>query len=677
MSSYAAGVPTTYDFPSVALTRILDDAAAIFPTVPALAFLGRTITYREVKEEVDRFAAGLAGLGVTHGDRVALVLPNCPQFVIAFFATLRLGAVVVPTNPLASPADMLHQLTDARPKVVVCLDKIYPAVTDLRTQVGIETVVVTSLADYLPRSQRLRLALPIPAARRRRADISAPVAAGHGVTTMRALIKGAVTPAAQVPVDAAADTAVLAYTSGTTGPSRGAMLSHANLVANAYQLRLWRPDAVMGKEVTLGVLPLFHSYGMSLCMTTTMLFGGTLVLLPRFDLGDVLAAVDTYGPTLLPGVPLIYRAILDAPHRELHDLRSIRACVSGAMALPPDLQRRFEEVTGGRLIAGYGLSEASPVTHAQPLDGSAPAGTAGLPLTGTEARVVNPAAPRVPLPAGSYGELLVRGPQVFLGYRHAPADAPAVDAEGWLHTGDLGSIDEDGYLTVLGRAVDAITLGPRTVHPGQIERVIAALPEVADVCVVGVGGEETAAVLKAYVVLAAGATLTAEQIGAHCDGILESFAVPRHIDLRASLPRTVLGKVLRRELVERESAAGPGPVWVPPSGPSVTDPPGAAPATATPAKATPPKATPPKATPPKATESKAAPRAAPPAQKVAEAKPVPSVRAPRSSPGGRVPGGARTTVVPPVAPVQAQGTSLPALPAKRRSTSSVPPPPGA
>src|SRR3954471_13827372 len=384
---YARGVPFEVEVPDVPLTRLLDDAARDLPKNTALAFLGRTMDYRTLARSVDRFAGALAGLGVTKGDRVALVLPNCPQNVIAFFAVLRLGAVVVQNNPLYTEHELGHQLADAGARVVICLDKTYETVAAVRQQVGLEHVIVTSIADYLTPMQRFKLSLPLAKARKAKAEITADLPKGAPVLQFTKVLKSAGAPAQQAPVDATRDLALLQYTGGTTGLSKGAMLTHANLVANAYQSRLWLPDAVAGKEVTLAVLPLFHAYGLTLCMTTTILLGGTIVLLPRFDLDLVFQSIDDHRPTLFPGVPPIYKAMIDSPKVAQHDLRSIKACVSGAMKLPVETQQQFERITGGRLVEGYGMTETSPVTHANPIATPGKTGTIGLPVTGTQCKI--------------------------------------------------------------------------------------------------------------------------------------------------------------------------------------------------------------------------------------------------------------------------------------------------
>ncbi|MGZ6826256.1 MAG: AMP-binding protein, partial [Mycobacteriales bacterium] len=323
VASYPSGVPADYDFPRIALTRLLDDAAASFPEHVALAFLGAKTTYRELKDQVDRFAGALAGLGVQKGDRVALVLPNCPQNVIAFFATLRLGAVVVQHNPLYTEAELTHQLADCGAKVVVCLDRVYETVAKVKKDTAVEHVITTSLVDFLPKADRLKLRLPITKAKKARAAIAATLPKGAPVKDLVTLVKGAAALTRQADVQPD-DLALLQYTGGTTGLSKGAMLSHRNLVSNAYMNRLWDTEAKAGKEVTLGVLPLFHAYGLTVAMMNTVLLGGTLVLLPRFDLGLVFKAIDEHKPTLFPGVPPIYKAIADSPQAKSHDLKSIR-----------------------------------------------------------------------------------------------------------------------------------------------------------------------------------------------------------------------------------------------------------------------------------------------------------------------------------------------------------------
>ena len=557
LSSYPAGVPESYDFPTFALTRLLDDAAAAFPDHVALGFLGAKMSYRELTAQVDRFAGALAALGVAKGDRVALVLPNCPQNVIAFFATLRLGAVVVEHNPLYTPPELEHQLADCGAKVVVCLDRVYDTVAKVRAQTSVEHVVTTSLVDYLPRLDQLKLKLPLRKARKRRAEIASTVPKTAGVRDFTTLLKGATPQPRQTPVEPA-DLALLQYTGGTTGVSKGARLSHSNLVANAYMNRLWDADAQEGKEVTLAVLPLFHAYGLTVAMTNTVLLGGTLVLLPRFDLDLVFQAIDQWKPTLFPGVPPIYQAIADSPKTKKHDLSSIRLCVSGAMRLPTEVKKQFTKASGATLIEGYGMTETSPSTHANPVSGPGKDGSIGLPLTGTLCKIVEQNDPNRLVPVGEPGELAIAGPQVFSGYWGREDQEGVFTSDGYLLTGDVAVMDPDGYFTIVDRKKEMIIAGGFNIYPSEVEAVLLALPGVADAAVIGVPDRYRGETVKAFVVQAPGSKLSEEDVLTHCAASLTAYKVPKLVEFRSELPRTAVGKVLRRVLVEqeRERAAG-------------------------------------------------------------------------------------------------------------------------
>lgn len=558
LAGYPEGVPADVDVPSVPLTQLLDDATAAFPRSTALGYLGSAMTYRELREAVDRFATALAGLGVSKGSRVAIVLPNCPQNVITFFATLRLGAVVVQHNPLYTETELRHQLADCGATVVVCLDRGYQAVARVRPDTQVQQVVVTSLADFLPRSARFKLRLPLAKARRVRAQIMAPIPKTAPVEQFSALLRSAGKGARQVDVDPATDLALLQYTGGTTGASKGAMLTHRNLVSNAHMNRLWDTGASPGREVTLGVLPLFHAYGLTVCVTTTILLGGTLVLLPRFDLDQLFEAIDRWRPTLLPGVPPMYQAISASPKVRLHDLRSIRACVSGAMNLPAEIADQFEHITGARLVEGYGLTETSPSTHCNPLTGPRQVGSIGLPLPGTQCKVVDWDDPGRQVPVGSPGELAIKGPQVFVGYwGHRHTDGVFTD-DGYLLTGDIGYMEEDGYFYLIGRKKELIIAGGFNVYPSEVEEVLFGLPEVADAVVIGVPDRYRGESVKAFLVRQPGADLSEDDVVAHCREHLTAFKVPKRVEFRDSLPHSAIGKVLRRVLVEQERARSIG-----------------------------------------------------------------------------------------------------------------------
>jgi long-chain acyl-CoA synthetase len=553
LSSYPPDVPADFAFPLVPLTRLLDDAAAGFPAAVAISAAGETLSYRELRDHVDRLAGGLSALGVAAGERVALILPNCPQHVIAFFAVLRLGATVVQCNPLATADELRGQLGDCTPAAVVCLDKSLETVQAVRQAAGIRAVVVTTLVDYRSGWERRRLSLPLPGARADRRRLLGTVPKDADVVWFRPLLRRS-NPARQVAVDAARDVAVLQYTGGTTGTSKAAMLSHANLVANAYQMRLWLPEATSGREVTLTVLPLFHVYGLTLCLLTTVLLAGRLALLPNFDVDLLFDAIESEAPTLLPGVPPIYQAMVDALRVQRTDLSSIRACVSGAMRLPVDVQERFERLSGGRLVEGYGTTEASPATHCNPIQGIRKAGSVGVPLTGTLARIVDPDDPARVLPAGETGELVVKGPQVFLGYWGRDAAEQVLLADGWLLTGDLAMMDEDGFFSIVDRKKDLVIAGGFNVYPTEVEAVVVSHPGVAECCVVGLPDRYRGETVKAYVVVTPGVTLTEAEVREHCAAHLSAYKVPKIVEFRDDLPRTAIGKALRRLLVAEELA---------------------------------------------------------------------------------------------------------------------------
>jgi long-chain acyl-CoA synthetase len=561
LASYPPDVPADFDFPSVLLTRLLDDAAESFPGNVAVTADDTALTYAELREQIDRLAGGLAGLGIAPGDRVAVLLPNCVQHVVAFFAVLRIGAIVVHGNPVAAPDELRAQLVDSAPAAVICLDRAADTVLGLRDAAGYRCVIVTSLLDYRPAREKLRLRLPTPAARAARRRLVAEVPRDADVYRMTALMRGSA-PVPQAPGDGS-DVAVLQYTGGTTGESKAAMLTHANLVANAHQTRLWLPDATSGAETTLTVLPLFHVYGLTMCLLTTVLLAGRLVLVPRFDVDLVLDTIERERPTLFPGVPPIYHALSDALRAQRRDLSSLRTCISGAMRLPPEVQRRFEQFSGARLVEGYGTTESSPATHCNPVDGPRRPGSIGIPLPGTLARVVDADDPTRVLPPGETGELVVKGPQVFGGYWGRAADEQVLLEDGWLLTGDLAVMEADGWFRIVDRKKDLIIAGGFNIYPTEVEEVLAGLPGVAASCVIGLPDRYRGETVKVFVVAERGAALTEDAVREHCAASLSAYKVPKLVEFRDELPRSAVGKALRRillaeELARQESSAPAG-----------------------------------------------------------------------------------------------------------------------
>lgn len=552
---YPKGVPRDLHVPDVPVTALLDDAARAFPDRPALSYFGRTLTYRELREQVDRFAGALASLGVARGDRVALVLPNCPQNVIALFATLRLGAVAVQHNPLYTEREFAHQLGDSRAAVAVVYDGAYARVDAVRSRTALRHIVVTSLADYLPQWKQRALRLPIRPIRRKRDELVTTLPPDSRAWDFATLLDAVIDIPSQAKVEPATDLAVLQYTGGTTGLPKGAMLTHRNLVANAYQTRAWDQKIVEGLETTLGVLPLFHVYGLTLCLLTSILSAGRLVLMPKFDVQLVLDAVAREKPTIFPGVPPMYAQVNEQAASKAYDLTSIRTCVSGAMRLPPATVDEFQQRTGGRLVEGYGLTETAPVALCNPLNRNARAGTVGLPVPSTEVKVVDEHNPDVVVAPGVAGELAIRGPQVFAGYWGHAGDTAAMLRDGWLLTGDIVTMSPDGFFTLVDRKRDIIVASGFSIFPSEIEDVVCEHPEVKECVVIGVPDDYRGETVKAYVVPQPGHWLIAEQVQDHCAARLAAYKVPKLVEVRDDLPRSIIGKPLRRVLREEHLAA--------------------------------------------------------------------------------------------------------------------------
>lgn len=544
-SSYAPGVPLDIEVPDETLVDLLDRSAARFAALPALDFFGATTTYAELADRVARAAEGLRRLGVGPGDRVALVLPNCPQHVVAFYAALRLGAVVVEHNPLYTEEEMAFQLGDHRPTVVVAWDKVAPMVRDIVEPLEVRTVLSVNLPSALPTLKRLALRLPVKRAAAMRTAMTAPA---PGIDRWEQLSRGpAIDP--DHPRPATGDVALLQYTGGTTGRPKAAVLTHRNLRANAAQGRAWMPGLVDGREVVYAVLPLFHAYGLTLCLTFSISIGATLVLMPRFDVDMVLEAMERRPATFLPAVPPVYERLAAAARERGTDLTSIRYAISGAMSLPAPVAELWESVTGGLLVEGYGMTETSPVALGNPAGDARRIGAIGVPFPSTEVRVVDRHDPSRDLPQGESGELLLRGPQVFGGYWERPAEtAEVVLDDGWIRTGDVVVMDEDGFFTIVDRIKELIITGGFNVYPSEVEHALRELPHIADAAVVGLPSEHGDEDVVAVVVLEPGATLDEAAVRAGCREHVAAYKVPRRVFAVDALPVSVIGKVLRRQV---------------------------------------------------------------------------------------------------------------------------------
>ncbi|KAA9149953.1 long-chain fatty acid--CoA ligase [Microbacterium lushaniae] len=550
LDAYAEGVPADIAEPSQTLTDMIDASVARFGRRPALEFFGAVTTYRSLGEQIARAAEGMRRLGVRKGDRVALVLPNCPQHVVAFFAALRLGAIVVEHNPLYTARELRHQFEDHGARFAVVWDKCVDTVAGFPPDLAVEHLVSVDMTEALPLAKRAALRLPIRKARESRERLSTTPRTKHRIAWKK-LLDHRPLPR-RVPRPALDDTALLQYTSGTTGSPKGAMLTHANLRANAMQGRAWVPGLVDGEETFYAVLPLFHAYGMTLCLSFAMSMGARLVLFPTFDLDLVTQASRTSPPTFLPAVPPIYDRLARAASRGTIDLSTVRFAISGAMSLPVATVERWEEATGGILVEGYGMTESSPVAVGNPMGRTRRPGTVGVPFPSTEIRVVDPDDPTVDRPLGETGELLLRGPQVFQGYWQRPEETAAtLLADGWLRTGDIASVSPDGFVTIVDRIKELIITGGFNVSPTEVEDALQAHPDVAEAAVVALprrdGGEDVAAA----VVLRPGAEFDVEGLRDYCRTHLATYKVPRRFVVVDELPRSLIGKVLRREVREK------------------------------------------------------------------------------------------------------------------------------
>lgn len=541
LKAYPQGVRWDLEFPEVPAYHALFERAAQHPNRTALIFMGKRVSYGELVDLADRFAAALQRrYGIQKGDRVGIILPNCPQNVIATVACQRIGAIPVQFNPLYVAREIAYQVKDSGCRIMITMDLFWQKV---REAGGVEAYIWTGVQDYLnfPLNFLYRLKAKPP-------RIPASEAA-HFMELLQESKEGLKI----APVSPKEDVAVLLYTGGTTGVSKGVMLSHYNLTSNVAQIREWLQ---MGDQhhTVLAVLPMFHSYGFTAAVGMGLSSGSTLVLVPRFDAGDLLKTIAKYRPTMFPGVPTMYIGLLNHPDLNKYDLSSLRLCVTGAAAMPVDLLRRFEQVTGATIMEGYGLTETSPVTHANPRIGKRIPGSVGLPYPGTDVRIVDLETGE-DLPPGGEGEILIRGPQVMLGYWNRPEETAETIRDGWLYTGDIGRMDDDGYLYIVDRKKDMIIAGGFNIYPREIDEVLYQHPAVLEACAVGVPDAYRGETVKAFVVLKPGAQATEQEILDFCRERLAAYKRPKAVEFLPELPKSTVGKVLRRVLAEQERKA--------------------------------------------------------------------------------------------------------------------------
>ena len=545
LTFYEREVPIHIDYPVIPLTRFYQDAVCDYPNNTSMIFYGRKITYREGWDYIRALATALHKMGIKKGDRVSIYLPNSPQFVISFYAVLKLGGIVVQTNPMYVPRELEHILNDSGAETIITLDLLYDRVMAVKDKTRIKRIIVTSIRDFLP--PHLKLLYPLKFIGKKKPQIKY----GNGVYRFTDLLQTK-PEKIYVDIDPKEDVALFQYTGGTTGISKAAMLTHYNLVANTMQAVHWLTDRQEGGEVLLAVLPFFHVYGMTVGMNFAIYLASTLVLVPRFDVKEIVKLIQKYKVTLFPGAPTIYIAVINFKDVKKYDLSSIKACISGSAPLPVKVKEDFEKLTGAKLVEGYGLSEASPVTHCNPIYGLNKPGSIGIPFPDTDAKIVDIETGEKELAVGEAGELIVKGPQVMKGYWNMPEETARVLRNGWLYTGDIARMDKDGYFYIVDRKKEMIIASGYNIYPREIEEVLYRHPKIKEAAVVGIPSGYRGETVKAFVVLKEGETATEEEIKEYCRENLARYKVPEFIEFRKELPKSAVGKVLKRVLLEEE-----------------------------------------------------------------------------------------------------------------------------
>lgn len=542
---YPEDIPHTLEYDKKPLYQFLIESANRIPEKKALNFMGKEMTFAEILQEAKKLANYLQSLGLEKGDRVASMLPNTPQAVITYYAALMAGGIVVQVNPLYTERELAYQMQDSGAKFIVCLDILLPRVSKVKEETDLEHVIVTRIADYLPFPKNVIY----PFIQKREYNLVVKVEESDDTHVWKNVIANSSENYKEVEIDAENDLALLQYTGGTTGKPKGVMLTHLNLVANVQMAKAWISKAEQDKEVVLGVLPFFHVYGMTTVMNLSIMDGAKMILLPKFDAGQVLKTIQKHKPTLFPGAPTIYIGLLNHPDIEKYDLSSIKACISGSASLPLEIQEQFETISKGKIVEGYGLTESSPVTHANPIWGRRVHGSIGVPWPNTDAKIVKEGTLEE-LPIGEIGEIAVKGPQVMKGYWNNQEATDEVLKDGWLLTGDMGKMDEDGYFYVVDRKKDMIIAGGFNIYPREIEEVLFEHPDIVEAAVIGVPDEYRGETVKAVIVPKPGSNLDEKVLDEYCREQLAAYKVPRIYEFREELPKTIIGKVLKRQLIE-------------------------------------------------------------------------------------------------------------------------------
>ncbi|MBU5342643.1 MULTISPECIES: long-chain-fatty-acid--CoA ligase [Bacillaceae] len=548
LKHYPPQIPHTLTFEETSLQQLLKNTAEKYPNKIAIHFNGKELSYKELYESALKFAGYLQKIGIQKGDRVAIMLPNTPQSVISFYGVMMAGGIVVQTNPMYTERELAFQMKDSGAKAIVALDILFPRIKKIQGETELEHIIITAIKDYLPFPKNL----VYPFIQKKQYGYSVKVEHKGNDHLFTEIMKH---PALQEPImniNFEEDLAILQYTGGTTGFPKGVMLTHKNLIANTKMCQAWLYKCREGEEIVLGALPFFHVYGMTTVMILSILQASKMVLIPKPDPEVLLKTIQSQRPTMFPGAPTMYIGMLNHPELSKYDLSSIDSCISGSAPLPVEVQEQFERLTGGKLVEGYGLTESSPVTHANLLwDGERVKGSIGLPWPDTLAEIRSVETGE-PLPVGEIGELVVKGPQVMKGYWNRPEETQEVLKDGWLHTGDMGYMDEEGYFYIVDRKKDMIIASGYNIYPREIEEVLYEHPAVKEVVVAGVPDPYRGETVKAYIVLKEGTTVTEDELNKFARKNLAAYKVPRKYEFRDELPKTTVGKILRRQLVEEE-----------------------------------------------------------------------------------------------------------------------------
>ena len=552
LNKYPSDIPESIQFPHKTISDLLTDTAERFPQKRAIIFFGKKINYKELHNLTIKFANALVKVGVKKGDRVAIMLPNCPHEVIAYYAVLKIGAIVVQFNPLYKERETEYQLNDSGSETIIALDILYPNFKDIINKTQIKNIILCSISDFLPFPKNL--IYKFKEKREMLKQVQHDMEKDTSSVTFLKLIKKSSTnpPSGEVSPD---DTALLQYTGGTTGIPKGAILTHRNLVANTIQCRHWFSKAEVGKETFLSVLPFFHIFGMTSSMNLPVYLASSMILLPKFKPLDVLNAISKYKASIFIGVPAMFSAINgELRHEKKYNLSSMKFCVSGAAALPHDMAVRFETLTDVKVIEGYGLTEASPVTHCNPIYGERKSGSIGLPLPDTECSIVD-IITGAEIQTGETGEIAIRGPQIMKGYWNNEKETEMVLKNGWLFTGDIGRMDEDGFFYIVDRKKEMIISGGYNIYPREIEEVLNKHPKVKESAVIGIPYKSIGDIPKAFIVLKDGESADEDEIINYCKDNLTKYKVPKKVEFRNELPKSLIGKILKKVLVEGEKGS--------------------------------------------------------------------------------------------------------------------------